>query len=92
MAKLIGALKIRTYLGCTESTFMERVINEGLPAKKIGGEYVTTTEKLDKWIGVKEKVAAKTDAKADIKADVETDTKADVETDTKAKTDKKSKE
>jgi hypothetical protein len=80
MAKLIGALKIRTYLGCSESTFMQRVINEGLPAKKVSGEYVTTTEKIDKWLGVKEKVAAETDAKADIK------------TDTKTKTGKKAKE
>ena len=74
MPKLIGALKIRTYLGCSESTFIQRVLNENLPAKKFGGEYVTTTEKLDKWLGVKEKIAAKEDAKADIKADSKAET------------------
>lgn len=53
MSKIVGSLKIREYLGCTESTLMQRIVNEGLPVKKVKGEYVTTTAKLEKWLGVK---------------------------------------
>lgn len=70
MSKIKGALAICKYLGCTESTFMARVINEDLPAKKVHGEYTSTTAKLDKWLGAKSKAeteAAKETAEAEAK-------------------------
>jgi hypothetical protein len=68
MSKLIGSLKIREYLGISESTFIQKVTNEGLPAKKVKGEFVTTTAKLEKWIGVREKADADPDEAAKAKA------------------------
>jgi hypothetical protein len=61
-------LKIREYLGISESTFIQKVTNEGLPAKKVKGEFVTTTAKLDKWIGVREKAEVDPDEAATAKA------------------------
>jgi len=70
MSKLIGSLKIRKYLGCSEATFMQRVTNEELPVKRKGGEFIATTKALDEWLGVKadadaeEKAAEAAEAKA----------------------------
>jgi len=68
MANLKGALEIKRYLGISESTLILQIQNEGLPAKKISGEWTASTKDLDKWRGVKEK-AAEGDAAAQAAAE-----------------------
>ena len=52
--KLIGALEIRKHLGVSEATLMGMIQNGGLPAKKSkDGEWVSTTEAIDKFMGKK---------------------------------------
>ena len=82
--KLVGSLKIRQHLGCSESTFMDYVNNGALPVKKdkTGAEFVATTKDLDKWLGVRDK--AKSEVEADAKSEVEADAKTEVEADGKA--------
>ena len=62
MSKIIGALAIRKYLNCSESTLMGFIVNQKLPVTKISGEYVGNTKDLDKWLGAKETVEPEAEA------------------------------
>ena len=97
MSKIIGALAIRKYLNCSESTLMSFIVNQELPVTKISGEYVGNAKDLDKWLGAKDEAKDEAEAAAedktkdedDAKADAKADAKKDAAAEDKAKTDHK---
>ena len=49
MAGLYGVKAITEYVEMSESTVMKWIRNEGLPAAKIGGTWVSDTLMINKW-------------------------------------------
>ena len=47
--QIMDVKQICNQLGCSESTFMNAVHHEGLPAKKTSGQWQITRAALDKW-------------------------------------------
>ena len=50
MGSLQGMKSICDVVGPSESTVLMLIRTEGLPAQKIGGIWVSTKEKIKKWI------------------------------------------
>lgn len=50
MGSLQGMKSICAVVGLSESTVLMLIRTEGLPAHKIGGIWVSTKEKIKKWI------------------------------------------
>ena len=50
MGSLQGMKSICGVVGLSESTVLMLIRTEGLPAEKIGGIWVSTQEKIKKWI------------------------------------------
>ena len=46
---LQGMKALCTYMGKSESTVLKYIRNEGLPAAKIGGEWVSDEGRVDAW-------------------------------------------
>jgi hypothetical protein len=46
---LHGMKAICAYMGKSESTILKYIKNEGLPAAKIGGEWVSDRDLVDEW-------------------------------------------
>lgn len=50
MSKLSGVKEIISYLKISKSSFYLYIKTKKLPLTKLGGRYVTTTERLDEFI------------------------------------------
>lgn len=46
---LHGMKAIGTYMGKSESTILKYIKREGLPAAKIGGEWISDEGRIDDW-------------------------------------------
>lgn len=47
--RLQGLKAIAVYADCSETTIKKRVKEEGFPASKTGGTWISTTEQIDAW-------------------------------------------
>ena len=85
--KLTGINEIKQYLDVTESTVMDMILIQGLPAKKDKNSvWVSDTDKIAAWQGADKKVKGKRlKAEGKDKAKAEADAKAKAEADAKAK-------
>lgn len=46
---LRGLREVAEYMGCSEKTALKYIKNEGLPASKVGGVWVSDAAVLDAW-------------------------------------------
>ena len=72
--KILGINAIRNLLGVSESTVMDMIHHQGLPAEKVKGQWKIKAKDLEIWQNPelserKRKADAKVDAKADKKAE-----------------------
>ena len=79
--KLEGAKAISNYLDLSESTIMDLILKNGLPAEQTKDSiWVSDSDKIDEWRGmVKKEPVAKLTATAKAKTSVKADAEADAE-------------
>ena len=50
MAALMGMKEIQKHVNLSESTVLIWIREVGLPAKKVGGIWISDTEAIDRWL------------------------------------------
>jgi hypothetical protein len=60
MAVLTGMKDIQKHVNFSEATVLAWIRNEGFPAKKLGGVWISDTESISQWfVGIVESVSLK---------------------------------